>query len=388
MKLLHVGIAIVVIVVGSARLLPAQLLVPGTGQRMVKVGDDFEEPNWNYVFNNPKSSDEQDKQQRLPAGRSANGRWYEGVMRGHPDVIRRVPTPEGGIEGSEGALLMVSRQTGIPGSYSRTMQQDDLIVDVQSRLGYSIPVSWSPNVVVRVYLPPFEEWERRTGPSFGFRAACDTHRMKPNKKSKSRWGGGGGRSWQQDTYWPGLFIQFHRGDGKSVEDSASLSVRAGPSGQDFVGPKIKELGWWTLGMSFTPDGRVHYSRGPASRISRPRTTLRRRIRTAFTANGSTRFFSTSSAATTETGRPPGSSTTRCCTTRAASLSFARRLFNGLLEQLDGQGRRVHVHRLVPPIGLGAIQRQVGIVQEIQATALANWHARGNAQADRDVRSDL
>ena len=187
----------------SARPLPAQLLVPGTGQRVVKVGDDFEEPKWNYVFNNPKSSDEQDKQQRLPAGRSANGRWYEGVMRGHPDVIRRVPTPEGGIEGSEGSLLMVSRQTGIPGYYSRTMQQDDLIVDVQSRLGYSIPVSWSPNVVVRVYLPPFEEWERRNGPSFGFRAACDTHRMKPNKKTKSRWGGGGGSSWQQDTYWPG-----------------------------------------------------------------------------------------------------------------------------------------------------------------------------------------
>jgi hypothetical protein len=261
MKLLHLGIAIVGILAASARLLPAQLLVPGTGQRMVKVGDDFEEPKWNYVFNNPKSSDEQDKQQRLPAGRSANGRWYEGVMRGHPDVIRRVSTPEGGIEGSEGALLMVSRQTGIPGSYSRTMQQDDLIVDVQSRLGYSIPVSWSPNVVVRVYLPPFEEWERRTGPSFGFRAACETHRMKPNKKSKSRWGGGGS-SWQQDTYWPGLFIQFQQGDGKSIADSASFSVRSGPSGHDFQGPKIKELGWWTLGMSFTPDGRVHYFARP------------------------------------------------------------------------------------------------------------------------------
>ena len=64
------------------------------------------------------------------------------------------------------------------------------------------------------------------------------------------------------TYWPGLFIQFHQGDGKSIEDSASLSVRAGPNGHDFVGPKIKELGWWTLGMSFTPDGRVHYFARP------------------------------------------------------------------------------------------------------------------------------
>ena len=50
----------------------AQVIVPGTGQRVVKVGDDFEDEKWSYVFNSPKSSDEQDKQQRLPAGRSAN----------------------------------------------------------------------------------------------------------------------------------------------------------------------------------------------------------------------------------------------------------------------------------------------------------------------------
>ena len=236
-------------------LLQAQTIVPGTDQRVVKVGDDFEDPKWSYIFNSPKSSDENDKQQRLPAGRSANGRWYEGVMRGHPDVIRRVPTPEGGIPESEGSLLMASKQTGVPGVFGRTMQQDDLIVDVTSRLGYSIPVSWSPNVVVRVYLPPWEEWERRTGPSFGFRAACETHRMKKSGRF-------GGSSLKQETYWPGMFIQFRKGDGHSIQDSASLSLRAGPSGHDFVGPRITETGWWTLGMSFSPDGQVHYFARP------------------------------------------------------------------------------------------------------------------------------
>jgi hypothetical protein len=235
--------------------LHAQVIVPGTGQRVTKVGDDFENEKWSYVFNLPKSSDENDKQQRLPAGRSANGRWYEGVMRGQPDVIRLVPTPDGGIPGSQGSLYLQSKQTGVPGYYSQTMQQDDLIVDVASRLGFSIPVSWSPNVVVRVFMPPFEQWERRTGPSFGFRAACQTHRMKQTGRF-------GGSSLKAETYWPGMFVQFQKGDGHSIPDSASLSVRAGPRGMDFFGPKITETGWWTLGMSFSPDGQVHYFAHP------------------------------------------------------------------------------------------------------------------------------
>jgi hypothetical protein len=238
-----------------------QGVVPGTGQRVTKVGDTFEDEKWAYVFNSPKSSDEQDKQQRLPAGKATNGRWYEGAMRGQPDVIERVATPPDGIPDSLGALLMRSRQTGVPGYYSHQQQQDDLIVDVTSRLGYAIPVSYSPSVVVRVFVPPFEEWEQRNGPSFGFRAACVTHRMKKSKsKSTSRWGGGGGgrSTWQQETYWPGMFIQFHKAGGKNTADSASLSIRGGPTGHDFVGPRVEENGWWTLGMSFTPDGAIHY----------------------------------------------------------------------------------------------------------------------------------
>src|SRR5476649_1307159 len=82
-------------VLPSGRLL-AQALVPGSGQKSEKVGDDFEDEQWVYRFNNPKSSHEQDDQIRYPAGGSANGRWAESAKRGHPDVIQRVPTPEGG----------------------------------------------------------------------------------------------------------------------------------------------------------------------------------------------------------------------------------------------------------------------------------------------------
>ena len=77
----------------SPGFLAAQVLVPGTGQKITQVGDDFEDPQWSYIFNLPKSSDENDKQQRLPSGLSRNGRWFEGVMRGQPDVIQRVATP-------------------------------------------------------------------------------------------------------------------------------------------------------------------------------------------------------------------------------------------------------------------------------------------------------
>jgi hypothetical protein len=238
----------------------AQVPVPGSGQKIDAVGDDFEDAAWSYVFNWPKSSEEDDEQQRMPGGYSKNGRWFEGAKRGQPDVIKRVPTPEGGIEGSEGALLLVSRQTGVPGHYSRSLKQDDLIVNTAARLRGSIPVSRSPSVVVRVYLPPWEEWERRTGPSFGFRAACLTHTTK-TKKGSGRFGGSR-TSYESETYWPGMFIQFNKGDGDKRPDSAVIVVRGGPRGHDFFGPKIEETGWWTLGMSFTPDGSVHYFASP------------------------------------------------------------------------------------------------------------------------------
>ncbi len=247
---IRVGIAVSFALLLLPHVLRGQAVVPGTGQHVLKVGDDFEDEKWAYRFNLPKSSDENDKQQRIPAGESTNGRWFEGVMRGQPDVIQRVETPEGGIPGSQGALLIRSRFTSVPGRPSGKNAQDDLIVNVVERLGGHIPVSWSPNVIVRVFLPPWEQWEQRTGNSFGFRTGCQAY-----KTTSKRWGGS---STKLETYWPGMFIHYNKGDGSKVPDSATLVLRAGPSGQDFYGPKITEPGWWTLGMSFTPDGQVHY----------------------------------------------------------------------------------------------------------------------------------
>ena len=151
-------------------------VVPGTGVKIAKVGDDFEDPDWEYYFRGHKSSQEMDDEPRLPTGEAKNRRWYEGIKRGHPDVVRRVPTPPGGLAGSQGALLLQSLRTGIPGRITNRMQQDDFVADVNYRLGGVIPVSQCPSVVVRVFLPPVDEWENRTGPHFAFRCAAETYK--------------------------------------------------------------------------------------------------------------------------------------------------------------------------------------------------------------------
>lgn len=235
--------------------LRAQSLVPGVGQRITEVGDDFEDPTWAYNLNSPKSSQEQDGQERMPGGRAVNGRWAEGIKRGQPDVVKRVATPAGGVVGSEGSLLLMSLYTGVPGSFSGQSKQDDFIAMVDTRLNGPISVSSSPSVVTHVYLPPWDKWEQRTGNSFAFRAAVQTHTME--QVSSGRFFRSSSMRSKLDTYWPGILIRFNKGDG-TKPDSATLVLRAARNGADYDKLQITEPGWWTLGMSFTPDGQVHY----------------------------------------------------------------------------------------------------------------------------------
>ena len=236
----------------------SEIVVPGTGVQLSHVGDDFEDDAWEFIPNNPKSSEDIDKNQRLPMGKSNNGRWYEGAKRGHPDIVRRVPTPPGGIEGSEGSLLLKSLQTGIPKSPSFKMHQDDFICNVQYRVGGTIRVDQSPSMTTRVFLPPMEKWENRNGPHFAFRAAVETTIQETKTKflfsSKEE---------KDEIYWPGLFIlRATRKENGRVVPYAHFRVRSDRNGGDFMGPEIKETGWWTLGLSFTPDGLTHYFAKP------------------------------------------------------------------------------------------------------------------------------
>ena len=231
-------------------------VVPGTGVQVQGVGDDFEDVQWKFNHYFPKSSKNIDRRERGPGGDSKNDRWYEGIKRGQPDVIKRVATPVGGLAGSQGSLLLQSLHTGIPGKQTYQQQQDDFIANVHYRLGGSIPVSQTPSVVVRVFLPPIKEWEKRSGCHFAFRSSCVADAW---KKPKTPFGG----RREKELYWPGFFLDFERKeDSKKEQDLAVWRIRADQSGNDFNAIPIQQTGWWTLGMTVTPDGRFHYYAKP------------------------------------------------------------------------------------------------------------------------------
>ena len=241
-------LAIVDLSTGSAQ------LVPGTGQPVRKGGDRFEKADWAYLPNWPKNSVENDEDPRWPQGESKNGRWFEGPKRGQPDVIRRVATPPGGLASSKASLMMRTLNSGIPNHRSFTMQQDDFIFSMPS----GIDVRRMPSVVVRVFFPPFEQWENRNGPTFAFRTAVEPR----NPKTRRVQGKNGRWEDEEPTYWPGIFVDFQSKDNGAKTDHAFLRIRANENGGEYNAVKITKTGWWTMGMSFTPDGRVHYYAKP------------------------------------------------------------------------------------------------------------------------------
>jgi hypothetical protein len=238
-----------------------QPLIPGTGTLVKEVFDDFEDQAWAYNFNLPKiyNNEETTTSKNLPAGISVNELWYEGPKRGQPDVVQRVPTPADGIPGSKAALLLRSRQTG--GAYpTYQQQQDDFVCNVTQKFG-KIPVSRSPSVVTRVFLPPIDEWDPRTGCHFAFRASLDT------ETPMYRNVGFSSKSIKIDESWPGIFVNLELKkpqdpNAEGIPVRLFLWMKADQRGHQLKGPEITQLGWWTLGMSFTPDGQVHYYAKP------------------------------------------------------------------------------------------------------------------------------
>ncbi|MFN0022075.1 MAG: hypothetical protein ACKVP0_27820 [Pirellulaceae bacterium] len=227
---------------------PAQpkkkLLIPGTGLRIAKTGDDFEDEKFEYYPQHPKSSWNINKQMNVPGGISLNNLWAEGGKRGTPDVVKRIATPPGGIEGSKGCMMIQSLNPGIPGRASHEEQQDDLLHNVEGVAGSQIPVAWSPNVVCRVYVPSESQWEKRNGATFGFRIGL--YGYTPQGK--------------YDEYWPGIFFHMQReqaADGK-IKPSILSVLRADEFGRDLPGPVFQPSSWCTLGMSMPPDGSVQF----------------------------------------------------------------------------------------------------------------------------------
>ena len=246
-----------ILLMGCLGTAEAQVVLPGTGTKIEEVGDDFEDPDWNYEFNLPKVFNNKDSviAKNMPGGMSANGRWFEGMKRGQPDVVRRVETPENGLPGSQGALLLCSLKTG--GHYpTHTLQQEDLIANVFQRVG-KIPVSRSPSVVTRVWVPPLENWEDRSGGChFAFRLALEQQPFQSFGRYSTP---------EDHHFWPGIFINKVRNP-KAKEDGQPhamyMWMKATQRGTQIRGPVSTQTGWWTLGMSVSPNGRVNYFASP------------------------------------------------------------------------------------------------------------------------------
>jgi hypothetical protein len=211
-------------------------VIPGTGIRVARTGDDFEAEDWAYYPQHPKSSWNIDKDVREPGSNSKNGLWAEGAKRGTPDMVRRVPTPSGGLEGSTGAMMFQTLRSGIPGTLTHQQQQDDLLHNSQATAG-SLPVSWSPNCICRVYVPPTKYWEKRDGATFGYRTGLMAH----------------------EEYWPGIFLhmEWKPTDGKPGPLVRSW-IRADNHGRDMPSLTFEPETWITMGISHTPDGAVHF----------------------------------------------------------------------------------------------------------------------------------
>jgi len=232
--------------------------VPGTGT--LYNSDDFEDSNITFSFNYPKSSKEEDEQIRHPLGRMSSGKWFESPKRGIPDVVKWVEAPEGGIPGSKGALYLRTRDTGIPGRPSGKQCQDDIIL-----ASNPLTINNSPNCTVRVFIPEWDQFERRHGVTFGIRIGMQAPVEKPAKDVGRFFRRSPRMVTEIEPFYPGFFIQFNPKESTGEEsDYASVLIRANHMGHEIPGPKITQTGWWTFGMSVTPDGHVHYYASPGA----------------------------------------------------------------------------------------------------------------------------
>ncbi len=119
--------------------------VLGRTVRLDSLCDDFEDTNWHYNYEGG-----------LWRGGNASG-------RGEPEMITRVATPTGGKSGSTGALEIRTNQNDPDG------QADFTTAEFTQKLGRELTRADQPVFIVRVWLPPFEQWNKGLFGNFGFR---------------------------------------------------------------------------------------------------------------------------------------------------------------------------------------------------------------------------
>jgi hypothetical protein len=93
-------------------------------------------------------------------------------------------------------------------------------------LGGAIPAHQTPSVVTRVFLPPVDKWENRSGCHFAFRLALDTTIQEVTRGFFSS-----STASKREIFYPGVFVDFEAREETGLDyDTASIRIRANESG--------------------------------------------------------------------------------------------------------------------------------------------------------------
>jgi hypothetical protein len=124
--------------------------------RVPAACDDFEDPGWVWVFNNPKATQNVNYDAHLPPGYPTNltlMRKYpfdEDTWVGQPDTLQIVPTPAGGPSGSTQALAFATTFS----STNTGMFARDGVGWLTDRQPIGYHLTENPAYTVCVYVPP------------------------------------------------------------------------------------------------------------------------------------------------------------------------------------------------------------------------------------------
>lgn len=199
--------------------------VLGRTVRLDVLCDDFEDKDWHY-----------DYQKHV----CYRGFWRTDD-RGEPDLLKHVDTPIGGKVGSTGALEMRTNQN----DNDRDPTQDDLLtVEFKDKLGRELTRADQPVFIVRVWLPPFDQWNIGLT-IFGFR---QTARLNDNSDYyQSIWLAHNGHK-------PLFFLR----NGIAYPNGTQVAFN---DDRRYI---VTQPGWWTLAIAYDEKGAGHYYASPST----------------------------------------------------------------------------------------------------------------------------
>jgi len=191
--------------------------------------DDFEDENWHYDYSKHTCF------RKFWRGNPDVG----GSQRGEPELLARVPTPYGGKNGSSGALEI---RTNKIDSGKVPDQEDLLTIEFEEILGYKLSRIHQPVFIVRVWLPPFDEWGDTYYFGFRLEASSDNN----GDYYPSIW------LKKEDNYNPYIAVSIR------TPQAVAMTKYYKKNLCDIPIKGINQDGWWTLAIAFDKSGVGYY----------------------------------------------------------------------------------------------------------------------------------